>query len=108
MESQKNYRAEIGAEFFPQKTEEGKINLGKNRIELARLNPSCISVTSSICDSIREAIFVILAELRPPTEPHIFYFDQIEEQSIRHVQNYNDYGVDPIVVFRDNILLGCV
>ena len=59
MESQKKYKPTFSIEFFPPKTEEGKVKLRKTREELAKLNPAFISVTGEnsrirreVCQSI--------------------------------------------------------
>ena len=109
MESQKKYTPEFSLEFFPPKTEEGKVKLRKTREELAKQNPSYISVTFGAGGSTQEGTFETIKEIKESgtdAAPHISCIGQSKEQIGNTLQRYIDIDVNRIVALRGDIPSG--
>lgn len=81
MESQKKHKPQFSIEFFPPKTEEGKIKLRKTREELAKLNPAYFSVTYGAGGSTQQGTLDTVLEIkkcrkRCCTTPDLHWFNQ--------------------------------
>ena len=109
MESQKKYKQEFSVEFFPPKTEEGKVKLRKTRDELAKLNPSYISVTFGAGGSTQQGTYDTIKEIKDSgvdAAPHISCIGQTKEQIRETLQKYIDINVTRIVALRGDIPSG--
>lgn len=109
MESQKKFKPEFSIEFFPPRTEEGKIKLRKTREELATLNPDYISVTFGAGGSTQEGTFDTIKEIKESgidAAPHISCIGQTKEQIRNTLQRYIDIDVHRIVALRGDIPSG--
>jgi len=109
MEKEKNYKPEFSIEFFPPKTEEGKIKLRNTREELSRLNPAYISVTFGAGGSTQQGTYDTIKEIKESgvdAAPHISCIGQTKEQIRLTLQKYIDINVNRIVALRGDIPSG--
>ena len=109
MESQKKFKSEFSIEFFPPRTEEGKIKLRQTREELAKLNPSYISVTFGAGGSTQEGTFTTVKEIKESgidAAPHISCIGQTKDQIRNTLLRYIDIDVHRIVALRGDIPSG--
>jgi len=109
MESQKKYPREFSIEFFPPKTEEGKIKLRRTREELAKLNPSYISVTFGAGGSTQQGTYDTIKEIKESgidAAPHISCIGQTKQQIRESLQKYLALGIHRIVALRGDIPSG--
>ena len=109
MESQKKFKPEFSIEFFPPRTEEGKIKLRQTREELAKLNPSYISVTFGAGGSTQEGTFTTVKEIKESgidAAPHISCIGQTKDQIRNTLLRYIDIDVHRIVALRGDIPSG--
>jgi len=97
MESQKKYKPEFSVEFFPPKTEEGKIKLRKTREKLAKLKPAYISVTFGAGGSTQQGTFNTIKEIKESgidAVPHLSCVGQTKEQILQTLQRYIDIDIN--------------
>ena len=109
MESQKKYKPTFSIEFFPPKTEEGKIKLRKTREELAKLNPSYISVTYGAGGSTQQGTLDTVLEIKEAgiaAAPHLTCVGSTKENNRELLQTYIDNGINRIVALRGDMPSG--
>ena len=109
MESQKKYKPTFSIEFFPPKTEEGKIKLRKTREELAKLNPSYISVTYGAGGSTQQGTLDTILEIKNAgvdAAPHLTCVGSTKENIRELLQTYIDNGINRIVALRGDMPSG--
>ena len=109
MEIQKNHKPEFSLEFFPPKTEEGKIKLRQTREELAKLNPAYISVTFGAGGSTQQGTFDTIKEIKDSgidAAPHISCIGQTKQQIAETLHRYIAIDVNRIVALRGDIPSG--
>ncbi|MCI0507619.1 MAG: methylenetetrahydrofolate reductase [NAD(P)H] [Gammaproteobacteria bacterium] len=109
MESQKKLKPEFSIEFFPPKTEEGKLKLRTTREELAKLKPAYISVTFGAGGSTQQGTFDTIKEIKDSginAAPHISCIGQTKAQVKHQLQRYIDIGINRIVALRGDIPSG--
>ena len=109
METQKKYKPQFSLEFFPPKTEEGKIKLRKTREELTKLNPDYISVTFGAGGSTQQGTYDTIKEIKESgvdAAPHISCIGQTKEQIKETLQKYVDLDISRIVALRGDIPSG--
>jgi methylenetetrahydrofolate reductase (NADPH) len=109
MESQKKFKPEYSIEFFPPKTEEGKIKLQRTREELATLNPAYISVTFGAGGSTQQGTYDTVKSIMDAgidAAPHISCIGQEKQQIRETLQKYKEIGVKRVVALRGDIPSG--
>lgn len=109
MESQKNPNPEFSLEFFPPKTEEGKVKLRNTREELAKLNPAYISVTFGAGGSTQQGTYDTIKEIKESgidAAPHISCIGQTKDQIRETLQKYIAIDINRIVALRGDIPSG--
>jgi methylenetetrahydrofolate reductase (NADPH) len=110
MYSQKNYPKQISFEFFPPKTEEGKINLRKARDELATLNPVYFSVTfgagGSTQEGTKETVIEIQKETGIDAAPHLSCIGSTKDSIRALLDAYKEAGIHRIVALRGDMPSG--
>ena len=109
MESQKKYKPTFSIEFFPPKTEEGKIKLRKTREELAKLNPAYISVTYGAGGSTQQGTLDTVLEIKNAgidAAPHLTCVGSTKENIRELLQTYTDNGINRIVALRGDMPSG--
>ena len=109
MESQKKYKPTFSIEFFPPKTEEGKIKLRKTREELAKLNPTYISVTYGAGGSTQQGTLDTVLEIKNAginAAPHLTCVGSTKENIRKLLQTYIDNGINRIVALRGDMPSG--
>ena len=109
MQSQKKYKPKFSIEFFPPKTEEGKIKLRNTREELAKLNPSYISVTYGAGGSTQQGTLDTILEIKNAgidAAPHLTCVGSTKENIRELLQTYIDNGINRIVALRGDMPSG--
>lgn len=109
MQSQKRFQPTFSIEFFPPKTEEGRIKLRKTREELAKLNPSYISVTYGAGGSTQEGTVSTVLEIQKSgldVAPHLTCVGASKESIRELLQLYIDNGIHRIVALRGDMPSG--
>ena len=109
MESQKKYKPTFSIEFFPPKTEEGKIKLRNTREELAKLNPSYISVTYGAGGSTQQGSLDTILEIKNAgidAAPHLTCVGSTKENIRELLKTYIDNGINRIVALRGDMPSG--
>ena len=109
MELKNKSKPEFSLEFFPPKTEEGKLKLRKTREELAKLNPSYISVTFGAGGSTQQGTYDTIKEIKKSgvdAAPHISCIGQSKEQIKQTLQKYIDIDIHRVVALRGDIPSG--
>ena len=109
MENQKKFKPQISLEFFPPKTDEGKIKLRKTREELSKLNPDYISVTFGAGGSTQQGTYDTIKEIKESgvdAAPHISCIGQTKAQIKETLQKYIDIDIHRIVTLRGDIPSG--
>jgi len=106
----KNYQSpEFSIEFFPPKTDEGKIKLRKTREELSRLHPAYISVTFGAGGSTQQGTYDTIREIKESgtnAAPHISCIGQTKAQIKETLDKYIAINVNRIVALRGDIPSG--
>lgn len=91
-------------EFFPPKTEAGRVRFGTIIRELATLGPSFVSVTFGAGGSTREGSFQTASEIIKTTDlavtPHLSCIGSTPEQIRAHLDMYRAIGVDRVMALR--------
>lgn len=94
----------ISFEFFPPRTAEQQLILESTWQKLARLNPNYLSVTfgagGSAQDSTLETVDTLMDESGVPVAPHISCMAPSTERIKTLLSDYQDRGVDRLVVLR--------
>ncbi len=109
MQSQKTYKPAFSIEFFPPKTEEGKIKLRKTREALARLNPAYISVTYGAGGSTQQGTLDTVLEIKNAgidAAPHLTCVGSTKENIRELLQTYINNGINRIVALRGDMPSG--
>jgi len=104
-----NDNLRLSFEFFPPKTEDGKIKLLGVRDELQKLNPEFFSVTYGAGGSTRDNTKDIIKEFKnggASVAPHLSFGGDDETTMIALLQEYKDAGVDRIVALRGDMPSG--
>jgi len=109
MQSQKKYKPSFSIEFFPPKTEEGKIKLCNTREELAQLNPAYFSVTYGAGGSTQQGTLDTVLEIKQAgcnAAPHLTCIGS-SKQGVRDLlQTYIDNDIRRIVALRGDMPSG--
>ena len=109
MDSQKKHEPAFSIEFFPPKTEEGKIKLRKTREELAKLNPAYFSVTYGAGGSTQQGTLDTVLEIKKTgsdVAPHITCVGSTKKSIQELLQTYIDNGINRIVALRGDMPSG--
>ncbi|NOX75176.1 MAG: methylenetetrahydrofolate reductase [NAD(P)H] [Gammaproteobacteria bacterium] len=109
MQSQKKYPPKFSVEFFPPKTEEGKIKLRKTREELAKLNPAYFSVTYGAGGSTQQGTLDAVLEIQKSgidAAPHLTCIGSTRQGVRELLQTYIDNGIHRIVALRGDMPSG--
>ena len=109
MNLQKQHKIEFSLEFFPPKTEQGKIKLRQAREELAKLDPSYISVTFGAGGSTQQGTYDTIKEIKESgieAAPHISCIGQVKQQIKDQLNRYRELGITRIVALRGDIPSG--
>lgn len=109
MESQKKHKPKFSIEFFPPKTEEGKIKLRKTREELAKLNPAYFSVTYGAGGSTQQGTLDTILEIKNSgneAAPHLTCIGSTKEGVRELLQTYIDNDIHRIVALRGDMPSG--
>ncbi len=109
MESQKKRVRTFSFEFFPPRTEDGRVTLRAAAAQLAQLNPRFMSVTFGAGGSTREGTYATVKELREnglEAAPHISCIGSTRENLRQILQSYKALGVRHIVALRGDLPSG--
>jgi len=102
---------ELSFEFFPPRTEKGVENLTKVHTELAKFDPTFVSVTfgagGSTQDGTYDAVKNMIAS-GSDAAPHISCVGASKESIKSMIQGYIDLGVKRLVVLRGDLPSGMV
>ncbi len=109
MQSQKKHKPQFSIEFFPPKTEEGKIKLRKTREELAKLNPAYFSVTYGAGGSTQQGTLDTVLEIKKSgndAAPHLTCIGSTKQGVRELLQTYIDNDIHRIVALRGDMPSG--
>jgi methylenetetrahydrofolate reductase (NADPH) len=109
MKSQKKHQPTFSIEFFPPKTEEGKIKLRKTREELAKLNPAYFSVTYGAGGSTQQGTLDAVLEIKKAgndAAPHLTCIGSTKQGVRELLQTYIDNDIHRIVALRGDMPSG--
>ena len=99
----------ISFEFFPPKTDQGRINLAETRSQLAQFNPEYFSVTygagGSTRDTTKNAV-VELIDAGSRAAPHLSFGGDGEQTIAALLGDYSAAGVEHIVALRGDLPSG--
>ena len=99
----------ISFEFFPPKTDQGRINLAQTRSQLAQFNPEYFSVTygagGSTRDTTKNAV-VELIDAGSRAAPHLSFGGDGEQTIAALLGDYAAAGVEHIVALRGDLPSG--
>lgn len=99
----------ISFEFFPPKTDQGRINLAETRNQLAQFNPEYFSVTygagGSTRDTTKNAVIELL-EAGSRAAPHLSFGGDGEQTIAALLRDYAAAGVEHIVALRGDLPSG--
>ena len=99
----------ISFEFFPPKTDQGRINLAETRSQLAQFNPEYFSVTygagGSTRDTTKNAV-VELIDAGSRAAPHLSFGGDGEQTIAALLSDYAAAGVEHIVALRGDLPSG--
>jgi len=99
----------ISFEFFPPKTDQGRVNLAETRSQLAQFNPEYFSVTygagGSTRDTTKNAV-VELLEAGSRAAPHLSFGGDGEQTIAALLREYAAVGVEHIVALRGDLPSG--
>lgn len=105
--SQSNNR--FSFEFFPPKTDEGRVKLRETRKVLNELGPSFFSVTYGAGGSTRDNTKNIISEMKAEglsVAPHLSFGSDDETTILEMLESYQAEGVDRIVALRGDAVSG--
>ena len=109
MEYQKQYKPTFSVEFFPPKTEDGRVKLAETRDKLAQLNPAYFSVTFGAGGSTQEGTFNTVKEIihaGNSAAPHISCIGSTKEKIRVMLNQYMEIGVTRLVALRGDMPSG--
>ena len=101
--------ADLSFEFFPPKTEQGKIKLAKTRQELGKFNPEFFSVTYGAGGSTRATTADQVAAIQADgfeVAPHISFGGNSETEVLDLLNSYKASGVKYLVALRGDLPSG--
>ena len=94
-------------EFFPPKTEKGRVSLTRAVQRLAQLQPSFVSVTFGAGGSAREGSYQTASEIMRTANlevaPHLSCIGSTREQIAAMLETYREIGVKRIVALRGDV-----
>ncbi|MBQ0762311.1 methylenetetrahydrofolate reductase [NAD(P)H] [Marinobacter psychrophilus] len=109
MESQKQFKRRFSFEFFPPKTEQGKIKLQGVRDELAAVNPDFFSVTFGAGGSTRDRTLETVFSLHQQgisAAPHLSCVGGTRAEIKELLDTYKENGINRIVALRGDLPSG--
>ena len=109
MKSQLQFKRRFSFEFFPPKTEEGKVKLQTVRDELARRKPDFFSVTYGAGGSTQERTIDTVLNFQDQgiaTAPHLSCVGSTKENITQLLDMYKERGVNRIVALRGDLPSG--
>ena len=99
----------LSFEFFPPKTDQGKINLATTRQELGKFNPEFFSVTYGAGGSTRATTADQVAAIQADgfeVAPHISFGGNSEDEVLGLLNSYKAAGVKHLVALRGDLPSG--
>ena len=112
MHSQKKHPKQFSFEFFPPKTEEGKVRLRETRDQLAKLKPKYFSVTFGAGGSTQQGTYDTVVEIQRDTgidaAPHLSCIGSTHDNVRAMLKNYQAQGIRRIVALRGDMPSGMV
>lgn len=111
MTDQTDLELELSFEFFPPRTEAGTENLLAVHAEIAKFEPSFVSVTYGAGGSTQEGTYDAVKQMLAAgsaAAPHLTGVGTSREQTKATIQAYVDMGVDRLVVLRGDLPGGMV
>lgn len=112
MNSQKKHARQFSFEFFPPKTEDGKIKLRDTRDALAKVAPKYFSVTfgagGSTQQGTRETVLEIQRDTGIDAAPHLSCIGSTKENIRALINGYKAEGINRIVALRGDMPSGMV
>lgn len=110
MDSQRRYPRTFSFEFFPPKTEEGRVKLRATQARLARLGPQFFSVTygagGSTRDRTRETVLAVQRETGVECAPHLSCIGATRESIREILDDYREQGIRRLVALRGDMPSG--
>ncbi len=109
MESQRKHPRTFSFEFFPPKTEEGKVKLRETWKQLGQLGPKFFSVTFGAGGSTREGTLETVMEIRAggyEAAPHISCVASSRAEIRAQLEKYRAAGIRHIVALRGDLPSG--
>lgn len=106
---QSQHKPTFSIEFFPPKTEEGKIKLRSTREELAKLNPAYFSVTYGAGGSTQQGTLDTVLEIKKAgndAAPHLTCIGSSKQGVRELLQTYIDNDIHRIVALRGDMPSG--
>ena len=100
---------DLSFEFFPPKTDQGKINLATTRQELGKFNPEFFSVTYGAGGSTRNTTMDQVAAIQADgfaVAPHISFGGSAEGDVLELLNSYKVSGVKHLVALRGDLPSG--
>lgn len=107
----KSISARLSFEFFPPKTEDGKLKLNRTRQQLERFNPDFFSVTYGAGGSTREGTYQAIESILHSghtAAPHLSCIGMSRHDVLSLLNKYRDLGVKHIVALRGDHPSGSV
>lgn len=109
MESQQKYPRTFSFEFFPPKTDEGKVKLRETWKQLGQLGPKFFSVTFGAGGSTREGTLETVMEIRAggyEAAPHISCVASSRTDIKTQLEKYRAQGIRHVVALRGDLPSG--
>ena len=109
MESQQKYPRTFSFEFFPPKTDEGKVKLRETWKQLGQLGPKFFSVTFGAGGSTREGTLETVMEIRAggyEAAPHISCVASSRADIKTQLEKYRAQGIRHVVALRGDLPSG--
>ncbi len=108
----KKHKLELSCEFFPPRTEPGKITLAQTLDDLTVLDPEFFSVTFGAGGSTRDNTLETILEIKNTTSvaacPHLSCIGLTNNQILELVTHYQQQGIDRLVVLRGDAPSGLI
>lgn len=104
-----SYSTKISLEFFPPKSDEGKIKLRRVREELSRLSPEYISVTFGAGGSTQSGTLDTIIDIKQAgidAAPHLSCIGSTREGIAAILREYQSQGIRHIVALRGDMPSG--
>lgn len=112
MNTQKQFPRQFSFEFFPPKTEDGKVKLRETCDALAKLKPKYFSVTFGAGGSTQQGTYDTVIEIQRDTgidaAPHLSCIGSTHENVRAMLKNYQSQGIRRIVALRGDMPSGMV